>query len=172
VRSLLRALALTLALLMSTPGVAYAGSVWDPDEPGYPLDIKWVGVYVQADGRMRVTMSFHAPVRLRWFNYGNSWHRVKVGFTDRPFPPFFFVSFWRRWNGGLSAQFCEGGSGCTQIVSVTRPDRFTIRARVGMFDGYGPDVGWRFRGITTEARPRPPRHLPLVIDRTIWGHVS
>lgn len=86
-RSRLRAVPLALALLMVAPSLASAGSVWDPNDPAYGLDIRWTGVYVQADGKMRVTMSFHAPVRLRWFNRSNDWTRVFVGFTDRPIRP-------------------------------------------------------------------------------------
>jgi hypothetical protein len=171
-RSRLRAISLALALVIVTPTVALAGSVWDPNDPGYGLDIRWVGVYVQADGRMRVTMSFHTPVRLRWFNLENDWKRVYVGFTDRPIPPYYWVGFFRKRSGGLFAQLCEGGSGCTGIVRVRRPDRFTIRARVDLFPSWGPNVGWSFRGITTKARPEPPRHRPLVIDRTVWGTVT
>jgi hypothetical protein len=171
-RSRLLAVPIALALVIVAPTAAVAGSVWDPNEPRYGLDMRWVGVYVQADGRMRVTMSFHTPVRLRWFNPADDWTRVYVGFTDRPIPPYYFLSFFRNRRGGLSAQLCESGSGCTAIVRVRRPDRFTIRARVGLFPSWGPNVGWRFRGITTEASAKPPRHRPLVIDRTAWGKVT
>jgi hypothetical protein len=171
-RSRLRAVPLALALLMVTPSLASAGSVWDPDDPPYALDIRWTGVYEQADGKMRVTMSFHAPVRLRWFNRGNDWTRVFVGFTDRPIPPYYFVAFFRNRAGRLRAQLCEGGSGCTAIASVSRPNRFTIRARIDLFPSWGPDVGWRFRGITREAQPKPPKRRPLVIDGTTWSVVT
>jgi hypothetical protein len=171
-RSRLWAISLVLVLLIIAPTAALAGSVWDPNDPRYGLDIRWVGVYVQADGRMRVTMSFHTPVRLRWFNLGDEWRNVYVGFTDRPIPPYYFVGFFRNRVGGLSAQLCESGSGCTAIVPVRRPNRFTIRARVDLFPSWGPGIGWRFRGITTERKVKPPRHRPLVIDRTVWGTVT
>lgn len=168
-RSRLRAVPIALALLMVTPSLASAGSVWDPDDPSYPLDIRWTGVYMQADGKMRVTMSFHAPVRLRWFNRGNDWSRVFVGFTNLPIPPYYFVAFFRNRAGKLRAQLCESGSICTAIVPVSRPDRFTIRARV---ESFGPGAGWRFRGITREADAEPPKRRPLVIDGTTWGVVT
>lgn len=171
-RSRLRAVPLALALLMVTPSLASAGSVWDPDDPAYPLDIRWTGVYVQVDGKLRVTMSFHAPVRLRWFNRRNDWTRVFVGFTDRPIPPYFRFAFFRNRAGKLRAQLCEGGSGCTAIVSVSRPNRFTIRAKVGPLPSYAPGVGWRFRAITREAKPEPPKRQPLVIDGTTWAVVT
>jgi hypothetical protein len=174
IRFRVRAVLLVFAVVLATPTSALAGSVWDPDDPGYGLDIRWVGVYEQLDGRMRVTMSFHTPVRLRWFNTGDlrEWRRVVVGFTDRSIPPYYFVSFFRNWQGGLSAQLCEGGSGCTAVVRVRRPDPFTIRARVGLFPSWGPGIGWRFRGITTEAQAKPPRVRPIVIDRSRWGIVT
>lgn len=166
----LRAVPLALALLMVTPSLASAGSVWDPDDPAYALDIRWTGVYVQADGRLRVTMSFHAPVRLRWFNRGNDWTRVFVGFTNLPIPPYYHFAFFRNRAGKLRAQLCESGSICTAIVPVSRPNRFTIRAKVK--SSFGPGVGWRFRGITREAEAEPPKRLPLVIDGTTWSVVS
>ena len=93
----MRHIALALVLVLAAPTAASAGSVWDPDDPTYGLDIRWVGAYVQQKGTMRVTMAFHTPVRLTWFNRGffREWRRVRVGFTDRQFPPFFFVLFFR-----------------------------------------------------------------------------
>jgi hypothetical protein len=173
-RWLLRALPVALVLVVVPPPiVAHAGSAWDPDDPAHHLDVRWVGVYMQADGRMRVTMSFYAPVRLRWFNDDRGWRRAYVGFSDRPaIPPFYFVGFFRDRGGGLSAQFCEGGSICSRVVRATRPDRSIIRATVDLFREYGPGVGWRFRGITTGARAAPPRDLPRLIDRTVIGFVT
>jgi hypothetical protein len=169
-----RHIALALVLVLIAPTAASAGSVWDPDDPPYGLDIRWVGAYVQRDGTMRVTMAFHTPVRLTWFNRGffHEWRRVRVGFTDRQFPPFFFVLFFRNSGGGLSAEFCESGSSCSGHVPVSRPNRFTIRTIVPLFDRYGPgaDGGtWRFRGTTTQAKGKPPSGRHPVIDQTGWG---
>ncbi len=63
----IRVLAVVLALgfIVLGPIPAQAGSVWDPNEPGHRLDIRWVGVYQQPDGLMRVTISFHDRVRVR-----------------------------------------------------------------------------------------------------------
>jgi hypothetical protein len=173
-RWLLRVLPLALVLvIVPPPTVAQAGGAWDPDDPAYHLDVRWVGVYVQADGRMRVTMSFYAPVRLRWFNYSRGWRRAYVGFTDQPtVAPYYCVGFFRDRRGRLSAQFCEGGSICSPVVRATRPDRSIIRATVDPSREYGPGVGWRFRGITLGARAVPPRDRPRVIDRTVLGFVS
>lgn len=55
------AIALSLASIISTATPAHAGSVWDPNEPGHRLDIRWAGVTIQADGRMRVTITFLLP---------------------------------------------------------------------------------------------------------------
>ena len=57
------ALALSLASILSTATPAHAGSVWDPNEPGQRLDIRSVGVTFQANGRMRITMTFFIPSR-------------------------------------------------------------------------------------------------------------
>jgi hypothetical protein len=50
----IRVLAVVLALgsIMLSPVPAHAGSVWDANDPAHRLDIRWVGVYQQADGRI------------------------------------------------------------------------------------------------------------------------
>jgi hypothetical protein len=161
------ALVLTLIGLALAPRPAFAGSVWDPNEEGHVLDIRWVGAYVQADGRLRVTISFFDPVRVRWFNRARDWPRATV-FIDGAY----YLVFSRTSTGHLSAKLCEGGSGCTARVGVTRPTAKTIRAVVGLFPGYGPTFGSSFHAVTREATAEPPRQRPLVIDRTAGARVT
>lgn len=162
----IRVLAVVLALgsIILGPIHAQAGSVWDPNEPGHRMDIRWVGAYQQADGRMRVTVAFHDRVRMRWFNVRGPWNAtVTVGFThDRQIGAYFVVLFVRNRHGGLSAWLCESGSNCSGPVHVGRPDRKTIRARIMNFD-YGPAPGWFFRGQTQT------RDLNKALDRTRWA---
>jgi hypothetical protein len=49
--------------VLSQPGPG----MWDPNESGHRLDMRWVGVYFEADGRFRVTVTFYDRVRMRWF---------------------------------------------------------------------------------------------------------
>jgi hypothetical protein len=164
--------AVTFAAVILAPTTAHAGGVWDPNEPGHRLDIRWVGVYRQADGLMRVTMTFYDPVRIRWFNPRTHPSRVTVGFTDDPkkASSFWFVNFFRNRANRLSAQLCEGGSGCGNVAGVARPNAFTIRFWTPPFDCCA--AGWSFQGITREARAARPGHYPPIIDRTKWGIVS
>jgi hypothetical protein len=167
VRAHRTALVLTLIGLMLAPGAAFAGSVWDPNEEGHVLDIRWVGVYVQADGRLRVTISFHDPVRVRWFNRAGDWPRATVLLDGA-----YYLVFSRTRSGHLSAKLCEGGSGCTARVAATRPTTKSIRAVVDLFPGYGPTIGSSFHAVTREATVEPPRRRPLVIDRTAGARVT
>jgi hypothetical protein len=174
--SRIRVLLVVLALgsIVLNPLPAQAGSVWDANDSGHRLDIRWVGAYQQADGRMRVTVSFYDRVRTRWFNRPGdplvgipAWTaNLYVGFAeDRADGMSHFALFLRTRHDGLIAWLCEGGSGCTGRVHVGRPDRRTIRARFRAFpDGYGgPAPGWFFRGFSRT------HDLKTAIDRTHWG---
>jgi hypothetical protein len=161
----LASLSLALALLPSTP--ARAAGVWDPNEPIHRLDIRWVGAYEQADGRLRVTIAFYDPVRLRWFDPPNFYRlsTLVVAFTpDRDERPFMFGMFARRGDR-LIAAMCESGSNCSGAV-VRRPNPFTIRAWFDAFD-VSPRAGWSFRGMSW----RESGGVDL-LDRTRWGTVT
>jgi hypothetical protein len=160
------AVVLALGSVILGPIPAHAGSVWDANDPGHRLDIRWVGAYQQADGRMRVTVAFYDRVRIRWFNGGRdpSKATLGVGFTDdyKRIGPYFFALFVRNRHGGLSVWLCESGSSCSGPARVGRPDGMTIRARIQNFD-YGPAPGWDFRGLSQT------KDLKRVIDRTHWA---
>jgi len=172
--SRIRVLAVVLALgsIILSPMPAHAGSVWDVNDPGHRPDIRWVGAYQQADGRLRVTVSFYGRVRNRWFNrpvgvlagLGPWSANLRVGFTDdRTIGEYWFALFQRTRHRGLIAWLCESGSGCSGPAHVGRPDRRTIRARIPTFTGFGPAPGWFFRGVSRT------HDLKTVIDRTRWG---
>jgi hypothetical protein len=163
-----KAAAVLLSLIVLAPGPARAGSVWDPNEPGHRLDIRWVGAYQQLDGRLRVTVSFYDRTRIRWFNGGSPFHaNLLVGFTDDRIiaPPFLFALFVRNRHNRLSAWLCESGSSCNGPVHVRRVDRDTIRARIPNPD-WGPAAGCDFRGFS-----RTPDSNAL-IDRTRWAKLT
>lgn len=158
-------LVLAAGVLAASP--VRASSVWDRNEPGHRLDIRWVGVYEQSDGRIRVTATFYDSVRLSWFKETGSWHALSVGFTDDPqIGPYFFLDVFVR-NHRLKARLCENGSACT-VARVSRPNGATLRTRIGFDDGRGPHSGWRFRGTSALTTSNPPR----VIDKTAWGKVT
>jgi|SRR5919201_3474312 hypothetical protein len=146
----------------STPA-ANAGSIWDPNEPLRRLDIRWVGVAAEQDGRFRVTIVFHHPVRLRWFQDDAT---AEVGFThDRVIQPYWFFTFRKGLRPGrIRARLCEGGSGCGHWVRARRPDMFAIRAWLQpLYDQ--PQVGWSFRAKTYRDS------FDVVLDRTRWGTI-
>jgi hypothetical protein len=174
--SRIRVLLVVLALgsIILNPLPAQAGSVWDANDSGHRLDIRWVGAYQQADGRMRVTVSFYDRVRTRWFNRPSdplvgipAWTaNLRVGFAeDRAGGMYWFALFLRTRHDGLIAWLCESGSGCSGGTPshVGRPDSRTIRARIPTFDRYGPTRGWFFRGFSRT------HDLKTAIDRTHWG---
>jgi hypothetical protein len=153
---------LAASLLASDP--ARAGSVWDPNEQGHRLDIRWVGVYELTGGRIRVTITFYDKVRLRWFGERND-PSLGVRFTDNPdLPANFFLGFFLNAHHRLMAQECESGSACTDSVPVSRPNAITLRTWIGFPDQRGPRSGWPFRAISVG-----PRRL---LDKTAWGVVS
>jgi hypothetical protein len=156
---------LALMLLPATP--ARAAGVWDPDDPIYRLDIRWVGVYEQTDGRIRLTISFHHRVRLRWFEriQMGTFSTLAVSFSaDRNQEAYTFALFGRE-NDRLVAVMCEDQTGCGRGL-VRRPDRRTIRV---WFDpgALTPHSSWVFRA-------RSWRHSGGVdpLDRTAWGTVT
>ena len=156
----------SLALVL-LPGVpARAGSVWDPNDPIYRLDIRWVGAYTQADGRLRVTVSFYAPVRLRWFAPASidSLHRMTVWFAkDRNALPGLVIAVFARRGNRLVAGMCVDGSGCgSGILRWPKPN--TLRAWFDPFDLL-PRAGFVFRG-------RSIRPDGSVLDRTALGTVT
>jgi hypothetical protein len=128
-----------------------------------------VGVYQQADGLLRVTVSFHDRVRIRWFDpyqYGVT-ARFEVEFTDapEPHPPLFLVYFRApHHRHRLWARFCESGSSCGDITRLVRPNAKTIR--IWMHPLYGlPAAGMYFRGVSSRSSTR-------IIDRTHWAIVT
>jgi hypothetical protein len=167
-RPLVKAAVALLSLIVLAPAPAQAGSVWDPNETGHQLDIRWVGAYQQLDGRMRVTVSFYDRTRIRWFSGGSPFNaNLLVGFThDRNVtPPYWFALFVRNRHNRLSAWLCESGSGCFGPARVQRVDRDTIRARISNPD-YGPASGWDFRGSSLT------RDTHALIDRTRWARFT
>jgi hypothetical protein len=157
------AVVLALSSVVSLAVPARAGSVWDENDPGRRLDIRWVGAYQQIDGRMRVTVSFYAPVRKRWFNRGNV--RDAISLNSNMFVRFgaYFFQFLRtRRSGRLVAWLCEAGSGCAGPARTHRVDRDTIRARI-LGPPYGPAPGWYFRAESYT------HDLETRIDRTRQG---
>ena len=160
-RRLVVTLVIAIMSFVSLTGAARAGSVWDPDEPGRRLDLRWVGVYPLDDGRMRVTVTFHHAIKLRWFGSSG----VDVAFThDDDVPPYWFFTF-RRNGDRLRARLCEGGSGCAPGVAVLRPDRRMIRAWLEPLYAGQPADGWRFRGRSFRDGPG------TLLDRTGRGTV-
>jgi hypothetical protein len=157
-------MSLALALLPRSP--AHAGGVWDPNEPIHRLDIRWIGAYEQADGRLRVTVTFYDPVRLRWFAPADisSLHRMTVWFAeDRHALPGIVIAVFARRGNRLVAGMCVDGSGCGSGI-LRRPDRYTLRAWFDPFDLL-PHAGFVFRGRSI--RPRG-----SLLDRTELGTVT
>jgi hypothetical protein len=170
-RILLFALVLAMGSVFVGPLPARAGGLWDPNEPGHRLDIRWVGVYEQTGGRIRVTLTFYDKVRpLKWFG-GRDAPRaaLSVGFTDDPrLPPNFTVSFFLNAHLRLRARECESGSACTDPVRVSRPNAITLRTWIGFPDRRGPRSGWPFRATSQFANTAS----LVTIDRTAWGTVT
>ena len=153
------AVVLAFATIVMAPVSARAGSVWDPNEPGHRLDIRWIGVYQQADGRMRITMTFHDHVRIRWFGTRAGRASASVGFTnDRSISPFWFVYLFQNRHHRLSARLCEGGSNCGTVVRVGRPNAVTIRTWIRPLYGLSFS-GFSFKGFSN-------------FDSTTWGVVT
>ena len=166
----LRVLASCLVLVVSgviAAGPAQAASVWDPNEPGHRLDIRWVGVYEQTDGRIRMTATFYDRVRLKWFREAPSWHAFSVAFTPDPQQsPYYFLHVLFK-NRRLRAELCESGSSCT-AAKVVRLDGTALQTRIGFGDRPNPQSGWLFRATSANTTADP----PYVIDRTVRGKVS
>jgi hypothetical protein len=157
---------LTLAFLVLAPLPAHAGSVWDANEPIHRLDIRWVGATMQADGRLRVTVTFYDQVRVRWFRQTESWWPSRPGLVvgstiDRSVRPYMFIMFFRNQRGRLKAIICEGGSGCGPVTRVKRPNAITVRARFDLAP-YFPHAGWFFRAWSAN-------YSGEILDRTGWG---
>jgi hypothetical protein len=161
------ALVTLLALTLFPASPARAASVWDPNEPIHRLDMRWVGAYEQADGRLRVTITFYDRVRLRWFDRSRSGtlSTLVIEFTpERDHRPFMFGLFARR-RDRLVAAMCESGSSCGG-ARVTRPNPFTIRAWFDPLDVL-PRAGWSFRGRSW----RDPGGIDG-LDRTASGNLT
>jgi hypothetical protein len=162
----------TLAVVIAVMSVALnavparAASVWDPNDPARRLDIRWVA-YQQADGRMRLTVSFYGRFHKGWLNTTRgapSSSNLYVGFThDRTIPEYWFALFSRTPRGRLVAWLCESGSSCVDRSRVRRVDRDTIRVRLRNDFGHGPAPGWYFRASSYT------HDLKTPIDRTQWG---
>ena len=153
---------MALALVTLLPTGAQAASVWDPNEPIRRLDMRWIGAYVESDGQTRVTITFYHSVRLRWFDRLQELElssMVMLFASEAGVEPTWYAVFGKRDNR-LRAQLCESGSGCNE-TRVTRPDRFTIRARFGGLDGMA------FRGRSTRGG-----WSGEILDRTAWGIVT
>jgi hypothetical protein len=164
--SRIRVLAVVLALgsIILGPIPAQAGSVWDPDDAAHRLDIRWVGVYQQVDGLMRVTISFHGRTRTRWFeDRSNPTLTVALAYAKAEYAQAWEVTFFRNAHHRLVALLCELASSCVSQARVHRLDRDTIRVRLDPF--YSPFTGSYFRAWSQ----RPGGRL---IDRTRWGIVT
>jgi hypothetical protein len=158
------AVVLALGSIILGPVPAQAGSVWDPNEPGHRLDIRWAGVYQQADGLMRVTISFHDPVRIRWFeNRNDATLVVGLYFAKQANAEAWDVTFYRNAHDRLLADLCELASSCVSVARVRHPDKRTIRVRLDPF--YSPFTDSPFRA-------RSQRPGGGLIDRTGWGVVT
>lgn len=143
------------------PWTARAGSVWDPNDLQQRLDIRWVGVAIQADGRVRVTLTFHDPVKTWQFKD----RLVQVQFGPSRGAPYVEENFFLTRTHRLKAVTCFGGSGCLDGVRVLRPNPRSIRARFTFPNAYDP-ADWLFRGLTT-AQPQG-----RILDRTRWSSVG
>jgi hypothetical protein len=131
------------------------------------LDIRWVGVYEQADGRIRVTATFYDRVRLKWFREAPSWHAFSVAFTEDPrLSPYLFLDVLFK-DHRLKAELCESGSDCTG-AKVVRLNGTAFRTRIGFVDRPSPQSGWLFRATSANTTADP----PYVIDRTFRRQVS
>jgi hypothetical protein len=53
--------AMISVVLLAVP--ARAGGVWDPNDPGHHLDIRWAGIYELPDDRFMTTVVFYDRVR-------------------------------------------------------------------------------------------------------------
>ena len=156
---------LVVATSLSTPTTASAGGVWDPDEAGHRLDIRWVGFYQQPDGRMRITMTFYDRVRMRWFGPRSGNSGAAIDFTDDlSLPRNYFVVLFQNQHHGLSAQLCAAGSSCGPVVGVVRPNAITIRAWVRPL--FELSTGFFFQGGSSKEAGC------CRIDKTKWGIVS
>jgi hypothetical protein len=118
----IRVLAVVLvlgSLLLAPAPAAHAGSVWDPNDAAHRLDIRWVGVYQQHDGLMRVTISFHDRVRLRWFE-GRRHPTLIVGlyYAKQRTAEAWDVTFYRNAHDRLVAKLCELASSCVSLARV------------------------------------------------------
>jgi hypothetical protein len=158
------AVVLALGSIILGPIPAHAGSVWDPNDAAHRLDLRWVGVYQQADGLIRVTISFHDRVRMRWFEgRRNATLVVGLYFAKRAYAEAWDVTFYRNAHHRLVANLCELASSCVSVARVRHPDDRTIRVRLN--PGYGPFTDSPFRA-------RSQRPGGAFIDRTGWGIVT
>jgi hypothetical protein len=140
--------------------------VWDPDDVGHRLDIRWVGVYQQAGDTMRVSISLYDRVQLTWFKgYPRG---CNVGCAVSVELPSWAVFFFLNRNGHLTAGICDPGSACPYATSpVDRPNSHTIRAwfPTFLYGGHHPFTGEPFR-------PASRRPDYSVIDRAREGIVT
>ncbi len=131
-----------LVLVIPTP--SYAGSVWDPDEAGHHLDVRWAGVYEQGDGRLRITITFYDRIRQRLIGGGRV---VRVEFA--PDRDAYYYAYFSHDSGRWWASLCESGSTCPSSGPVFRPNAKTLRVRLTG----PPDTDWNFR-VGTGLRSR------------------
>ena len=157
----------TLVLVALLPNPAHAAGVWDPNDPIRRLDIRWVGAFEQADGQIRVTITFYHPLRLRWFEpiHMGTLSTLVVSFSQTAPQDGFIFAVYGRERDRLIAVMCEDQTGCGRGL-LRRPNPRTIRV---WFDpgSLTPHAGWFFRA-------RSWRHSGGVdpLDRTAWGTVT
>ena len=149
------------AFIVATPWTARAGSVWDPDDLTQKLDIRWVGVATQTDGRVRVTLTFHDPVTIWQLRS----RLLSAQFGPERGSPYVEENFFLTRGHRLRARTCLGGSGCLGTTRVLRPSAIAIRTRF-TFPGNVDPTDWVFRGLTV-AQPSG-----RILDRTRWSPVT
>jgi hypothetical protein len=168
-RRIAPAIVATSLMFVILTGVPVRGAgVWDPNEPITRLDIRWVGAYEQVDGRIRLTITFYHPLRLRWFDpiQMGTLSTLVVTFSQvRDERVAFTFAVFGRHRDRVIAVMCEDQTGCRR-GSLRRPNPRTLRV---WFEpgALTPHAGWFFR-----ARSWRDSGGVDLLDRTAWRRVT